>query len=266
MRMSSTVHVRVGGEVPDRVAELVLDRPAALGALDTDTAVALAASAASLAGRADCSAVVLTSTAERAFCVGADLKERAAFGAEQMLAQRPVFRSLFEGLYALPMPLIAAVHGYALGGGFELALAADLIVADRTAVFGLPETGVGLVPGGGGTQLLSRRLGLAVAAEVILAGARLSAERAHRLGLVCRLADADVRAESFALAAEVAGKAPTALRAAKRALREGYELPLGQARELEDVAWRRAVGSPDRAEGIAAFVGKRAPRWGHADV
>jgi len=254
------VYLRESGDLPDRTAELVLDRPAAMGALDTETAAALARAGSELASRGDLSAVLLTSTAERAFCVGADLKERAAFTDEQMLAQHQVFADAFGSLYALPMPLIAVVRGYALGGGFELALSADLVVADRTAEFALPEVGVGLVPGGGGTQLLARRLGLAVASEVILAGSRISAERARELGLVCRLGD-DARATAIELAAAVAAKAPTALRAAKQALREGYGRPLVEGLAVEDAAWRRAVASPDRREGIAAFVAKRAPAW-----
>lgn len=263
--MSQTVRVRVGGDLPDRTAELVLDRPDTMGALDSATAIALAQATGELAAHTDISVVVLTSTAARAFCVGADLKERAGFTHEQMLRQRVLFTAAFGGVYALPMPVIAAVHGYALGGGFELALAADLIVADQEAAFGLPEVGLGLVPGGGGTQLLARRVGLAVASQVILAGARLSAEQAYRYGLVCRCTDGDVRVAALDLAGTVAAKAPTALRAAKQALRDGFGQPLADGLALEDAAWRRAVASPDRAEGIAAFLGKRTPEWERAD-
>ncbi|MGH3242268.1 MAG: enoyl-CoA hydratase/isomerase family protein, partial [Spirillospora sp.] len=143
----------------DHVAEIVLDRPEALNALSTAMARRLAAVCAEIAADASVRAVVLSAAGEKAFCVGADLKERNAMTDAEIAAQRPVFRAAFGGVLGLPQPVIAAVHGFALGGGFEFALSADLIVADETAVFGLPEVSVGLVPGGGGTQLALRRLG-----------------------------------------------------------------------------------------------------------
>ncbi len=142
-----------------RVAEIVLERPEALNAIDTAMAVRLAQVCAELGPDRGVCAIVLTASGERAFSVGADLKERNAMTDAEMLAQRPVFRAAFGGLLALPQAVIAAVHGWALGGGCELALSCDLIVADETAVFGLPETSVGLVPGGGGTQLAVGRRG-----------------------------------------------------------------------------------------------------------
>jgi len=154
------------------VAEIMLDRPEAMNALSTAMGARLAAVCAELAADHGIRAVVL-SAAGRAFCVGADLKERAAMSDADFMAQRPVFRAAFGGVLALPQPVIAAVHGYALGGGCELALSCDLIVADETAEFGLPETTVGLVPGGGGTQLALRRLGPGRAADLVLTGRRI---------------------------------------------------------------------------------------------
>jgi enoyl-CoA hydratase/carnithine racemase len=142
----------------DGVAEIVLDRPGAMNALDTAMARRLTAVCADVAADSTVRAVVLGAAGERAFCAGADLKERNAMTDADFRRQRPVFRAAFGGLLSLPQPVVAAVAGYALGGGCELALSCDLIVADDTAVFGLPETTVGLVPGGGGTQLALRRL------------------------------------------------------------------------------------------------------------
>ncbi|MDX6362318.1 MAG: hypothetical protein QOC85_1321, partial [Streptomyces sp.] len=157
------------------VAELALDRPKAMNAVSTDMARAIAGACAALAADREVRVVVLTSTHERAFCVGADLKERNSFSDADLVRQRPVARAAYTGVLELPMPTVAAVHGFALGGGFELALSCDLIVADRTAVVGLPEVSVGVIPGGGGTQLLPRRVGAARAAELIFSARRLEA-------------------------------------------------------------------------------------------
>ena len=245
-----------------RVAEIVLDRAEALNAMNTAMAVRLAQVCAELAPDSGICSIVLTATGERAFCVGADLKERNAMTDAQLLAQRLVFRAAFSGLLALPQPVIAAVHGYALGGGCELALSCDLIVADETAVFGLPETTVGLVPGGGGTQLAPRRLGVGRAADLILTGRRVGAAEAERIGLADRLVPAGaVDREALDIAGAIACNSSVAVMAAKRAIRQGWGIGLAAALEIEDAAWRTAALSADRQEGIAAFNQKRAPRW-----
>jgi enoyl-CoA hydratase/carnithine racemase len=243
------------------VAQIMLDRPEAMNALSTAMAARLAEACAELAADRGIRAIILAGEG-RAFCVGADLKERAAMSDAELLAQRPVFRAAFGAVLALPQPVIAAVHGYALGGGCELALSCDLIVADETAVFGLPETTVGLVPGGGGTQLALRRLGPGRAADLILTGRQVDAAEAERLGLADRLVPTGGAAElSRELADRIAGNSPVAVVNAKRALRLGAGLPLAAGLEVEDSAWRAAAFSADRKEGIAAFVQKRKPQW-----
>src|SRR6202046_2085257 len=162
------------------VAEIVLDRPEALNALDTVMLVRLAQTCAELAPDTGVRAVVLSATGDRAFSVGADLRERHRMTDAQWLAQRQVFRAAFGELLGLPQPVIAAVHGYALGGGCELALSCDLVVADETAQFGLPEATVGLVPGCGGTQLSMRRLGVGRGAALLLTGPRGEAAEGPR--------------------------------------------------------------------------------------
>jgi enoyl-CoA hydratase/carnithine racemase len=244
------------------VAEIVLDRPEAMNAISTALAARLAGLCADIGADPDIRAVVLAAAGERAFCVGADLKERAAMSDAELLAQRPVLRSAFGAVLALPQPVIAAVHGYALGGGCELALCCDLIVADETALFGLPETTVGLVPGGGGTQLAARRLGPGRAADLVLTGRRVDAKEAERIGLADRLVPAGAAGEqALALAGLIAANSPVAVRAAKRAIRLGADEDLNAGLEIEDAAWRTAAGSADRREGIAAFVQKRKPSW-----
>lgn len=244
------------------VVEVTLDRPQALNAVSTQLALAIATTMRELALDNDVRAVVLSSSSERAFCVGADLKERAGFSDDDLLAQRPVIRELFASVRDLPMPAIAAVQGFALGGGFELALSCDLIVADRTAVVGLPEVSVGVIPGGGGTQLLPRRVGAARAAELIFTARRLQAAEARELGLVDELVEEGRdREAALDLAARIAANSPVGLRAAKRALRLGHGLDLRAGLEVEDAAWRSVAFSGDRAEGVAAFNEKRKPEW-----
>ncbi|MFF1357626.1 enoyl-CoA hydratase/isomerase family protein [Streptomyces sp. NPDC058297] len=244
------------------VAELVLDRPKAMNAVSSAMAVSVGEACVSLAGDGGVRVVVLSSSASRAFCVGADLKERNSFSDAELLRQRPLTRGAYGGVLELPMPVIAAVHGFALGGGFELALACDLIVADETAVVGLPEVSVGVIPGGGGTQLLPRRVGAAKAAELIFSARRVEAREALEMGLVDSVVGAGGdREAALELAGRIAANSPVGLRAAKRALRVGYGLDLRAGLEVEDAAWRSVAFSGDRAEGVAAFNEKRAPQW-----
>jgi enoyl-CoA hydratase/carnithine racemase len=259
-RFGESVLVRRHGE--GHVAELVLDRPKAMNAVSTELARSLAGACDALGADRQVRAVVLASSHERAFCVGADLKERNSFSDAELLRQRPVTRAAYTGVLELPQPTVAAVHGFALGGGFELALACDVIVADRTAVVGLPEVSVGVIPGGGGTQLLPRRVGQARAAELIFTARRVEAAEARELGLVDVLVDeARDREEALALATRIAANSPVGLRAAKRALRLGHGLDLRAGLEVEDAAWRTVAFSGDRAEGVAAFNEKRKPQW-----
>jgi enoyl-CoA hydratase/carnithine racemase len=244
------------------IAELIMDRPEAMNALSTEQARAIALACAELAGDPALVVVVLTSAVPKAFCVGADLKERDRFSDDELRAQRPVMQDAFGAVLDLPMPTIAAVDGYALGGGCELALSCDLIVASERAVFGLPEVGLGLVPGGGGTQLLPRRIGVNAAADLIFTGRRVDASEAFRLGMADRLVPADTaRTSALELAAEIAAKSPVALRAAKRALHRGFGVDLPSGLVIENQSWEEAALSADRKEGIAAFNERRQPVW-----
>jgi enoyl-CoA hydratase/carnithine racemase len=244
------------------VAEIVLDRPAAMNALNTAMAESIAAACADLSADRDVRAVVLSAAGTKAFCAGADLKERNDMTDAQLLRQREIFREAFKSVLNLPQPTVAAVHGYALGGGCEFAMSCDIIVADETAVFGLPEVTVGLVPGGGGTQLALRRLGAGLAADLILTGRRVSIDEAERIHLISRRVPAgQAETEARKTAAAIAANSPVATKAAKRALRNGWGVTLESALDIEDAAWRTAALSADRREGIAAFAEKRPPRW-----
>jgi enoyl-CoA hydratase/carnithine racemase len=246
----------------DGVAEIVLDRPEAMNSISSGLARELIRACAGLAAAPQVRAVVLSAAGERAFCAGADLKERAAMTDADLLRQRHLFRAAFGAVLALPQPAIAAVHGFALGGGCELALSCDLIVADFTAVFGLPEVTVGLVPGGGGTQLALRRLGPGRAADLVLTGRKVGIDEAERLGLVDRrVPSGQAGPAARELARQIAANSPVAVRAAKRALRHGWGVSLEAGLDIEDAAWRTAALSADRREGIAAFAEKRPPVW-----
>ena len=253
--------VRVGRPEP-LIAEMILDRPEALNAISTDLARQLAEACEQVLEDNALSAVILTSSVAKAFCVGADLKERAGFSDHDLRRQRPIMEDAFGAVRNLPIPTIAAVEGYALGGGCELALSCDLIVASENAVFGLPEVGLGLIPGGGGTQLLPRRVGWNRAADLIFTGRRIDASDAFRVGIADRLVGVGTARETaLQLAAEIAGNSPVSLRAAKLALRRGFDVDLPSALLIENESWEHAAYSADCREGIAAFVDRREPRW-----
>ena len=246
----------------DHVVELVLDRPQALNAVSTGMATDLAAATRRLADDRQVRAVVVSSSSDKAFCVGADLKERNGFSDADLIAQRPIARAAYGGVLHLPVPTIAAVHGYALGGGFEIALSCDLVVVDDTAVVGLPEVSVGVIPGGGGTQLLTRRVGWSRAADLIFTARRLTASEALQHGVVDRLVPAgQARGAALELAMTIAAHSPVGLRQAKKAMRLGLDVDLATGLEVEDGAWRATAFSPDRAEGVRAFAEKRRPSW-----
>lgn len=250
-------------EKGDGVVVVTLDRPQAMNAFDTAMAEEmLALFGTTLRRRDDIRAVVLTGAGERAFSVGADLKERAGMTNDAWRKQHALYRDTFESLWNFPWPLIAAVRGYALGGGCELALAADFVHAAENAVFGLPEITLGIMPGAGGTQLLTRALGLRRAKELILTGEKFSAREACDWGLVNALhppgEELDV---SIAVARRIAANAPLAVQGAKRAMDGGIDAPLKVGLALEVSVHQRLSASEDRAEGVLAFNEKRTPEW-----
>jgi enoyl-CoA hydratase/carnithine racemase len=246
----------------DHIAELTLDRPEAMNAVSTQMARELSAACVALCADQQVRAVVVTSSSTKAFCVGADLKERNSFSDADLMEQRPAARAAYSGVLNLPMPTIAAVEGFALGGGLEIALSCDLIVAGSTAVVGLPEVSVGIIPGGGGTQLLTRRIGWSRAAGMIFTARRMSATEAAALGVVDEVTEpGSARDRGLALAGQIAANSPVGIRQAKRAMRLGSDVDLATGLEVEDGCWRATAFSGDRTEGISAFVEKRPPRW-----
>jgi len=254
----SSVEVRLDG----RVATVTLNRPEALNAISGEVADQLAGALLQAAANPDAWVVVLAAAGDRAFCVGADLKERNRLDDPGWLHNRVLMRAMFDSLRAVPQPTIASVFGHALGGGFELALGCDLIVASDDAIFGLPEVRVGIVPGGGATQLLVRKVGEARAKDLILTARRIPSSEALAMGLVTKVVPRSaLDTATGELATELCRASPVAAREAKRAIGLALGMPLEHGIEIEDLAWRRAVATQDRREGIAAFSDKRDPEW-----
>jgi enoyl-CoA hydratase/carnithine racemase len=204
--------------------------------------------------------VIFSGLGDRAFSAGADLKERAGLSGAEVAEAVGAISQAMQAVADIPVPTIAAINGAALGGGFELALACDIRLASSTAVLGLPETTLAIIPGGGGTQRLSRIAGVARAKELIFTGRRISAAEALQYGIVHEVVDPEeLRTRAAAVARTIASNGPIAVRAAKEAIARGMELPEAQAISLEHDLYRRTIPTKDRTEGLEAFQQKRAP-------
>lgn len=246
----------------EHITTITLNRPDALNAISGAMAEEITVAFRSVAEDSYTWVVVLAAAGERAFCVGADLKERNAFTLEDFHANRVQIRGMFEAIRATPQPVVASVFGFALGGGFELALSCDLIVAAHGTQLGLPEARVGLLPAGGGTQLLTRKAGVARAKDLIYRGKRIDADHAYELGLVAELCGlVDLPSRTLEVAHDVCKSSPVAVRAAKRSIDSALGVPVEDGIEVENEAWKTVIASDDRLEGIAAFNEKRDPRW-----
>lgn len=206
-----------------------------------------------------CRAVVLAGAAEKAFAAGADVREMMRMGPEEARVHGARGQSATVAIERLPIPVIAAVHGACLGGGCEIALACDLVVASEDARFGQPEVNLGVMPGWGGTQRLPRRIGAARAREWILTGRSATAAEAAEFGLVNRVvAREELLPSALALAQELAGKSSTALAAAKKVLQAGIDRGLAAGLHEELELWQGLFATPDQKAGMTAFVEKRA--------
>jgi enoyl-CoA hydratase len=246
----------------DRVLTVELHRPEVLNALNTELGEDLLACFRGPASDPDVRAVVLTGAGERAFSVGADLKERGAMTDAAWRSQHVVFERAAAALLRCPAPVVAAVEGYALGGGCELCLLADFIVASESAVFALPEVTRGIFPGIGGTQLLPRIVGAPLAKELIFTGRRVEAAEAKAVGLVNHVVPrGQARARALEIALAIAENGPVAVRQAKKAIAYGSETDLETAMVLAIEAYNATVVTEDRREGVLAFHEKRKPRF-----
>ncbi|QLD11508.1 enoyl-CoA hydratase-related protein [Microbacterium oleivorans] len=248
-------------ETRGRVGWVTLHRPEALNALGS-TLVAELADAVVAFDRDDAIGAIVITGSERAFAAGADIKEMAGRSVRDMSVDSP-FAAL-EEVSRVRTPLVAAVAGYALGGGCELAMMCDIVLAADTAVFGQPEIDLGVIPGIGGTQRLARAIGYYKAAEMVLTGRRMPADEAERAGLVSRVVPAaDLLAEAGEVADRIASRSLPVVYAAKQALRASQETTTAEGLRLERTLFASLFALDDQTEGMAAFVEKRKPQFRH---
>jgi enoyl-CoA hydratase len=241
------------------VGVVLMNRPEALNALSSELMDAVVGALQELDEDGGVRCIVLGGN-DRAFAAGADVAELAAATPIELYENRRIDR--WDAIRALRTPLVAAVSGYCLGGGCELALACDLVVASETARFGQPEINLGVIPGAGGTQRLTHAVGKAVAMDVILGGRFLTAREALQAGLVSRVVAREAwLAEARRVAREIAAKSPVAVRLAKEAVDKAFETPLGAGLEFERRSFYLARSSDDATEGLNAFVEKRRPNF-----
>jgi len=249
-------------EKPSAVLLATLDRPEVANAFDTRTALDLCELFEPFRAEHRYRCVVVTGAGDKAFCAGADLKERNTLSDEEWRSQHETFERMFRAVRDCPIPVIAAVNGAAYAGGLELLLHCDFAYASTAAKFALTEVSLGIMPGGGGTQTLPRVVGERRAKELILAARPFSAEQALTWGVVNRLCPpGGVVAEALETAERIAALAPIAVRLAKQAMREGLHRDLASAMQIEIDAYNRLVGTEDRREGLRAFNEKRAPQF-----
>jgi len=248
---------------PDaHIALLTFNRPEKMNALSTALLLQFEGHLHDIEKDADIRVVILTGAGEKAFVAGADIEEYSGQAAAQFIAYQQNSRRLFNYLERFPKPVIAAVNGYALGGGFEIALCCDVLIASTNARLGLPEGLLGLSPGGGGTQRLMRAAGRYVAADVLLSARRLSADYAHQIGLVAEVTElSDLIEAAVAKARYMLRVAPLSITAMKGLIREGLDASLDTALAFEQEVLFRLYGTHDGQEGIRAFVEKRDPRF-----
>ena len=252
------VNVRVQVEGP--FATVTVDRPKSLNALDSRTLQELEKAAAGLAGREDLRGVIVTGAGEKAFVAGADIAEMMEMDADRARHFGALGQRVMDVIAALPVPVVAAVNGFALGGGCELALACDLIYASENARFGLPEVSLGVVPGFGGTQRLTRLVGRARAKELIFTGDVIDAAKAKEIGLVLEVVPLpQLLGQARSALERIGKKGPLAIRRAKEAIDRGADLELADGLTIERKVFADLFDSADRREGMKDFLEKRPP-------
>lgn len=240
---------------------ITIDRPKALNALNAAVIAGIDAAIAAAEADPTLRAVILTGAGEKAFVAGADIAAMAAMSPAEAEAFAARGQALGDRIARLPIPVIAAVGGFALGGGCEIAMACDIVIAGANARFGQPEVNLGVIPGFGGTQRLVRRVGLAKALDLCLTGRTVDASEAVAMGLASRKVDGDVLEAALGVAAEIAKKGPGAVRLCKRVLHENADADLSTGLAAERSAFALCFATADQREGMAAFVEKRPAVW-----
>ncbi len=247
-------------EEKDSIAYIYLNRPGAMNSFNFNMLNALNQAIEDIRFKKEIRVVIITGKGEKAFCAGADLKERATLSEIEVKRFILTIRSVFTAIEYLPKPVIAAVNGVAFGGGTELALASDIRIASQTASMGLTETRLAIIPGAGGTQRLPRLVGKGKAKELIFTGKRVDAKEAEKIGLVNLACEPDqLMAECEKMAAMICETGPIAIEQAKYAINQGFETDIQTGLAIESNAYWLTIPTEDRLEGLAAFREKRKP-------
>lgn len=249
-------------EIQNHIAVITINRAEALNAFNYDTLLALKENIESIRVNQQVRAVIFTGSGEKAFSVGADLKERKHLTEEQVKRNLNKINEVFSDIDLLSQPTVAAINGFAFGGGMELALACDFRIAADDAVMGLTETSLGIIPGAGGTQRLPRLIGQAKALELILTAKRLTANEANQYGLLTSIVErSDLLSECVAFCSQLLANGPIALQQAKFAIKNGMNADLHTGLQIERKAYEITLPTEDRMEALKAFSEKRKPNF-----
>jgi methylglutaconyl-CoA hydratase len=242
------------------IVKLTLNRPEAANALSSELIAALTDALDEVNKQSGVRCIILTGAGEKAFCAGADLKERLAMTEEEVPLAVAKIGALTTKIASMPMPVVVALNGVAFGGGLEIALACDIRIACNTIQVGLTETGLGIIPGAGGTQRLPRLVGEGNALNMIFRAKRLSATEAYQIGLLQEIYHADeLEAMTLKISREIARNAPIAVAQAKQAISKGIQVPLNEGLAIEKSCYQTTIATHDRIEGLRAFQEKRPP-------
>ena len=241
---------------------LTLNRPGSMNAMNTQMGIELTEVLKALNYKEDCRALLLTAAGNRAFCTGADLKERNGMNQDDWKKQHDIFEEVTKLIREFPQPILCYINGYAVGGGFEIALSCDMRVAAPNAKLGFPEAKLGILPGIGGSQLITRMAPVGIAKELLFSGRQITAQEAEGLGLINEVTGVENGLErALDMIGAIAKNAPLALRQIKKAVNAGMQTDLTTALQIELMAYYTCANSEDRLEGIRAFNEKREPVW-----
>lgn len=252
----------INAQVEDHIGIITLNRPDAANALSQELLDELLIQLQRWRSDPSIRVLIITGSGEKVFCAGADLKERARMNEFEVRQAVAKIRNTVEAVAKMPVPVIAAINGAAIGGGLELALACDLRLATKEANFALTETSLGIIPGAGGTQRLAREIGIQKAKSMIFTGQRISTSTAQEWGLILQTTEKkELLQEARRLAKQVSHNAPLAIRQAKSAIQNGIEVDINTGLFIEEKAYEITIPTEDRLEGLAAFKEKRPPKY-----
>ncbi|KAJ0802910.1 putative methylglutaconyl-CoA hydratase [Helianthus annuus] len=259
---SESVKVHRHSDADSGIVQINMERPEAKNALGKDMLRGLLNSLEAISTDPAANVLMICSSVSRVFCAGADLKERLTMNVSEVRATVNSLRSTFTFLEALQIPTIAVIEGAALGGGLEMALSCDLRICGEDAKLALPETGLAVIPGAGGTQRLPRLVGKSIAKELIFTGRKISARDALSIGLINYCTPAgEAYSKALEVARDINQKGPVAIRMAKRAINEGLEVNMASGLDVEEECYEQTLHTNDRLEGLAAFSEKRKPLY-----